>query len=87
MSKRVTLNFHLTALAGNGKLFHEAFSLLESATIFKRELTLLTSKLKVISRKTFILKLNNYKNELSQFSRWTKKNKTLMRLRWCKKYQ
>lgn len=78
MSKRVTLNFHLTALAGNGKLFHETFSLLESSTTFKRELTLLASKLKVISRKTFILKLNNYKNELSQFSRWTKNAVTFL---------
>lgn len=78
MSKRVTLNFHLTALAGNGKLFHEAFSLLESSTIFERELTLLASKLKVISRKTFILKLNNHKNELSQFSRWTKNAVTFL---------
>lgn len=65
MLKRVILNFYLIVLVGNGKLFYEMFSLFESLMIFKCELILLVFKLKVIFWKIFILKLNNYKNELS----------------------
>lgn len=65
MLKRVILNFYLIVLVGNGKLFYEVFSLFESLMIFECELILLVFKLKVIFWKIFILKLNNYKNELS----------------------